>query len=146
MQNERLSEKKAISRLEDAKHFDIWMPLKERIHSIGRKWKFREGEIWWMAIGENVGTEINGKGDNFLRPILVVRKYGPGGFFGVPLSSQKHEGMWYANFLLKNREQCALLSQASSFCSYRLYGFIGRLSKSVFEQIVDDLEKLLFKR
>lgn len=131
---------------ENKKHFDVWMPLKKRIHFVGREWEFREREIWWMAIGENVGTEVNGKGDNFLRPVLIVRKYGPGGFFGVPLSSQLHEGMWYTNFTSKKKEHCALLSQAGSFCSYRLYGFMNKASKEEFAKIIDSLEKLLFKK
>ena len=130
----------------DIKMFELWMPLKEKIHYARRKWQFREREVWWMAIGENVGTEINGKGDNFLRPILIVRKYGSDGFFGVPLSSQMHKGIWYANLLLRGEEQCVLLSQASSFCSYRLYGFIGRIAKKDFKYIVDSLSKLLLKK
>ena len=128
------------------KDFKKWMPLKERIHSVGREWEFREREMWWMAIGENVGTEVNGKGNNFLRPVLIVRKYGPGGFFGVPLSSQIHDGRWYANFTSKGKKQCALLSQAGSFSSYRLYGFIGRVSRSDFAQISDELARLLLKK
>ena len=128
------------------KHFDIWMPLKTRIHFAERKWEFREREIWWMAIGENVGTEVNGKGANFLRPVLIVRKYGPRGFFGVPLSSKVHNGMWYTSFKSNGKHQCALLSQSGSFCSYRLYGFMSRISKRDFAKIIGDLEKLLFKK
>lgn len=130
----------------EEKHFDIWMPQKEKIHNTRREWLFREREIWWMAIGENVGTEVNGKGSNFLRPVLIIRKYGLGGFFGVPLTSQKHEGIWYTNFETKNKKQCALLSQAGSFSSYRLYGMIGRISKDDFERVMTDLEQLLFKK
>ena len=130
----------------NSKRFNIWMPLKERIHFTGRKWEFREKEIWWMAMGENVGTEVNGKGDSFSRPVLIIRKYGPGGFFGVPLSSQIHKGMWYITFKSRGREQCALLSQAGSFCSYRLYGFIGRISKKDYRRVIIGLEKLLFKK
>lgn len=58
----------------NSKRFNIWMPLKERIHFTGRKWEFREKEIWWMAMGENVGTEVNGKGDSFSRP-MDLRNY-----------------------------------------------------------------------
>ena len=130
----------------EEKHFDIWMPQKENIHKVGRKWLFREREIWWMAIGENVGTEVNGKGASFLRPVLIVRKYGPGGFFGIPLSSQQHSGIWYTNFQTRGKDQCALLSQASSYSSYRLYNVIGRITKEDFERVLGDLEKLLFKK
>ncbi len=132
--------------MREEKHFEIWMPQKQKIHETGRKWQFREKEIWWMAIGENVGTEINGKGNNFLRPILVVRKYGPKGFFGIPLSSQVHQGLWYADFETNGRKQCALLSQAGSFCSYRLYNFIAKISEEDFNKVLSKLRELIFKK
>lgn len=33
----------------------------------------KEREIWWCILGVNVGTEIYGKGTQFMRPVLVVR-------------------------------------------------------------------------
>lgn len=122
------------------------MPKKQKIHETGREWQFREKEIWWMAIGENIGTEVNGKGDDFLRPVLIIRKYGPKGFFGVPLTSQEHIGIWYANFETNGKKQCALLSQAGSFCSYRLYNSIGRITEKDFEIVLQKLRELIFKK
>ena len=54
--------------------------------------------------------------------------------------------MWYTSFELKNKKQCALLSQAGSFSSYRFYGFIGRIQKDSFERVIDELKQLLFKK
>ena len=36
---------------------------KNRIH-------FRQGEIWFVSIGQNIGYEVYGKGENFLRPVI----------------------------------------------------------------------------
>lgn len=56
------------------KNFDDWMMVKKRIHYAGVKRTFCEGEVWWCALGENIGVEINGKSATFARPILVLRK------------------------------------------------------------------------
>lgn len=56
------------------KRFVKWIILKEKLHNIGRLRTIHEGEIWWCAMGENVGVEINGKHDVFSRPVLVFKK------------------------------------------------------------------------
>lgn len=44
------------------KRFLKWIGLKEKLDSIQIKPPFfKEGEIWWCRIGENIGVEINGK-------------------------------------------------------------------------------------
>ena len=45
--------------------FSEWMTVKDEIHKSGFITKFSEGQIWWAALGKNVGVEINGKHENF---------------------------------------------------------------------------------
>ena len=86
------------------------MPIKESIQSKGILRKFKEWELWWCAIGENVGIEINGKGSMFTRPVIVYHKFSKFGFMGIPLTSKDHTKEapdWYTKFNFKNREQFA---------------------------------------
>ena len=129
----------------DAKRFDEWNAVAKTLHDKSPVVEYHEREIWWCSIGENIGSEINGKGESFLRPVLIVRKYG-NLFFGIPLSSQHHTGMWYAQFEHKQKYQCALLSQSSTFSSNRLQRKIGRLSVNIFIQVCSKLELLLFRK
>lgn len=129
----------------DTKDFTGWIKLKENIHKIGRIRSFREGEIWWAAMGENVGIEINGKNDVFSRPVLVFRKFGPEGFLGIPLSSQIHNGIWYSNFSHNGIAECALLSQIRVLSVSRLYKRIGKVTKEDYEKIAAGLKKLYFR-
>ncbi len=129
----------------EKKHFDEWSKKKKEIHYSHSPPLYHEREIWWLAIGENIGAEINGKGTDFLRPVLIIRKYG-NLFFGVPLSSQIHQGMWYDQFEYKNKLQCALLSQASTFSANRLRYKMGRMPMLSFQRICDSLIGLLFKK
>ena len=106
---------------------------------------FREREVWWYAAGENLGSEINGKGLKFSRPILIIRKYGKTTFFGVPLSTQRLSGFWYHDVTVKGITRCALLSQASSYSALRLYKKIDRVSETEFTRICLKLSWLLLK-
>jgi len=49
--------------------------------------QIKQREIYWANIGENIGFEQNGKGDNFMRPLLIFKKFSNNIFFGIPLST-----------------------------------------------------------
>lgn len=125
--------------------YDKWNELKKQLASSDAVPLFRERDIWWYAAGENLGSEINGKGPKFSRPVLIVRRYGDATFFGVPLSTKKLEGLWYSHVTVNGVTRCALLSQASSFSSLRLYKKMDRLSVQEFKRICSKLGQLLLK-
>jgi mRNA interferase MazF len=120
--------------------FEVKLELKQRqnCHNI------REGEIWWCAIGENVGVEINGKNKNFTRPVVIIKKLSHFCFLGVPLTSQEHTGTWYAPFLFKNRQQYAAIAQIRVLSVYRLYRKMGEISRADYSLIKNSLLRLYF--
>lgn len=125
--------------------FDRWNEVKKRLHANNKTVNFHERDVWWYAAGKNIGHEINGKGQRFSRPILIVRKYGRESFFGVPLSTRKTDGRWFEAIKIGDDKSCALLSQSGSFSSVRLYERIGTASKDDFERICNRLIGLIFK-
>lgn len=100
------------------------------------------GKIWWCAIGENVGAEINGKGESFARPVLILKKLSHLNFMGIPLTFQPHEGTWYAQFVFKDKLQVAALAQARSISVSRLYKKMGEVPKSDLEKVREAFLKL----
>ena len=128
------------------KHFLLvkWFPLKETKHNTtnGKLPKVKESEVWWAAIGENVGIEINGKSDYFSRPVIIFKKLSHLGFMGIPLSTQEHTGSWYINFRFQGREVYAALSQAKVFSTARLYNRIGQVAENDMEKIQEGFHKL----
>ena len=127
------------------KWFDEWNEVKKRLHTNNKTVSFHERDVWWYAAGENIGHEINGKGQRFSRPIIIIRKYGRESFFGIPLSTRKTGGRWFETIKIGEDESCALLSQSGSFSSVRLYERIGTVPKDVFGKICDRLKELIFK-
>lgn len=124
-----------------------WLPVKESRHNISQKKipKIANGEVWWVAIGENVGVEINGKSKYFSRPVLVFQKLGYLGFMGIPLSTQKHTGTWYVNFSFQNKDICAVLSQARVFSASRIYNRLGQVDEEDMKKIQSGFYDLYIK-
>lgn len=131
---------------EKIKHelLDKWFVIKEIKHNISEYKipRINNGEVWWTAIGENVGVEINGKSEYFSRPVLVYRKLSHLGFMGIPLSTQKHNGSWYIEFSFQNKNVYAVLSQAKVFSSARLYTRLGQLDEKDMSKIYEGFKKL----
>lgn len=84
-------------------------------------------------MGENVGVEINGKHESFSRPVLILKKLSRFGFIGIPLTSQEHEGDWYASFIFRDKKQTAALAQARVMSVSRLYKRMGTIPNSDLE-------------
>lgn len=114
-----------------------WNIVKEDFHETPNEkiQLIRQGEIWWVGIGENVGVEINGKSEFFSRPVLVFKKLSHYGFMGIPLTSQKHTGSWYTQFIFKNKVETAVLSQARVYSTSRLYSRLGQIPKSDLDTV-----------
>ncbi len=74
--------------------------------------QIRQREIYWANLGENIGFEQNGKDDNFMRPLLIFKKFSNNIFFGIPLSTQrKKDGSFFFEFSFKNDEYNVLPCQ-----------------------------------
>ncbi|MBQ9180475.1 type II toxin-antitoxin system PemK/MazF family toxin [Candidatus Saccharibacteria bacterium] len=126
----------------DNKRFNEWIKIKSDIHFLGNYRSIKEGDVWWCAMGENVGVEINGKHEFFMRPVLVLKKLSRFGFMAVPLTSQPHEGTWYVPFVFKNKQQNAVLAQARTMSVFRLLRRIGMVPKSDLELVREGFKNL----
>lgn len=129
----------------EEKHFNDWIVLKEKLHNNGRLPRISDGEVWWCSFGENVGVEINGKSARFTRPVLVLKKLSKFGFMGIPLTSQKKSGTWYAKFEFLGKQEYAAICQARVMSVSRLHTKIGQVPDSDM-RIVSDAFVELYKR
>jgi mRNA interferase MazF len=110
------------------KKFLEWIGLKEKLHTQNYEPPlFKENEVWWCYIGENIGVEINGKSKNFARPVLVFKKYDKYSFLGLPLSTKNKIGSWYAPVYFLGIPQVVILCQSRVFDYRRLDKRMGEL-------------------
>jgi mRNA interferase MazF len=118
------------------KRFLEWIGIKERLHSKEHKPPlFKEGEVWWCYLGENVGVEMNGKGEKFTRPILMLKKYDKYSFLALPLTTKTKTGSWYVNITFNGINQTVTLSQGRTLDYKRLKEKVGQLEENDFSKI-----------
>jgi len=128
-------------------NYDKWNEIKKEINEEVKYRNFKEREIFYLKMGENIGFEQNGKGNNFVRPIIILKKFNKDMFFGIPLSSQIKNGIFYYKFkFIKNNHistNIALLSQLKLYSSKRLLNKIGMINKDDFSEIKLKLKELI---
>ena len=133
------------SKINIVKRFFEWIGLKETIHKNDSIPPFfKEGEIWWSYFGENVGTEMNGKGKLFSRPILIFKKYDKYSFLALPLTTKHKKGTWYFTFTHNEKKQTIVLSQARVINYKRLKELVGKVDSIDYKKIKEaffDLHK-----
>lgn len=119
------------------KDYKKWMKIKAEKNNSSSIRTIKEGDVWWTAVGENVGVEIDGKSKKFSRPVLVLKKFSRFCFMGVPLTSQPKKGSWYVKFIFQNKIQTASLIQARLYDVSRLYNKIGQVPNSDLKLVRD---------
>jgi len=80
------------------KRFDEWNVLKQNIDSKKVEITIRVGDIRWIMFGTNVGSEIDGKGQQFLRPGLIINVIGHDLALVIPLTSKEKQLPRYIPF------------------------------------------------
>ena len=128
--------------MEQNEEFNKWNNVKINLELHGRQPKISQGQLWWTGVGRNVGSEINGKNERFSRPVLVYRKLSSNKFMAIPLTSQPHEGSWYISFVHASKTQIAVIGDATTMSTKRLYRMIGKIDDTDYEKIRSGFIKL----
>ena len=124
--------------------FIKWTKLKFKLHiSTDVSFYFHEKEIWWASIGQNIGSEQNGKNINFERPVLVFKKFNHQTFLGVPISSQLKNSPYHYIFDKDDRQYCLNLSQVRVLSSKRLLRRIGGMKTIDFQRIKNQFHRVV---
>ncbi len=125
------------------KDFENWFRNKEKLNQENQPPFYHEREIWWCALGVNVGSEMDGTGKNFDRP-AIIKGFSRYTCLVVPLTaSDKRHKLRPSVGLIDGREAKALLSQLRIIDSRRLIRKIGYLDERIFEDIRKTAKDLL---
>jgi dTDP-4-dehydrorhamnose 3,5-epimerase len=97
-----------------------------------------------MKMGYNIGYEQNGKGKEFLRPVLVYKKFNNRVFLGIPLTSKKKKDKFHCEFeYKKGKKSYAILSQIRLFDIKRAKYKDGKISTDNFQWLQNKLLDLV---
>lgn len=125
------------------KDYQKWHLVKIKIESEGKPELFREREIWWCSIGENIWYEQDGKNESFERPVLVLKKFSHDVFLGIPMTSTQKEHPYYFPYRINDVRGSFILSQARVLSVKRLQRKMAVMKGFSFQRIKEAYLKLL---
>lgn len=125
-----------------SKDFPRWLERKKIIDENRGIPLFHALEVWWCSIGANVGYEADGKQQDFVRPVVIYRKFGKDMFWGIPVSSKIRSGVYYHTFTLHENQRTALLSQIRVLSPKRLLRKIGKMTDHQFASLSQAMQMM----
>ena len=127
------------------KEFNGWNVKKQEIHVSDRTQKiyFKQGQIWWCSLGQNIGSESFGKGEYFRRPILILKKLSADLCIALPLTSKEKNGTWFIDITLQGEKKWVMLYQIRVLHKKRFSLKVGELDSTHFQRVKEKLEQLL---
>jgi len=134
---------------EIAQQFIEWTKRKIRHHTEEEKdVYFREKEVWWAALGKNVGYEVDGKHELFERPVLIIKKYSKDMCFVLPFTTKIRKPIpWYQSITKINENPSAVnISQGRTISSNRLLRKEGVIDSDDFNVIIEKFVKHFTER
>lgn len=116
--------------------FDIWNRVKKKTSTSKRTVYVKERDVVFVRLGKNIGHEQDGRGDYFLRPVVVLKKFNNRLFWAVPLTTQEKQSEYYILITnINNRQNWAIWSQLRLLDTARVGKKIGVLNTSDFKII-----------
>ena len=107
---------------------------------------FREREVWWTALGVNIGFEQDGKGEEFRRPVLILKKYNKYLVLVVPLTTKiKKDNKYYIDCSIMNDTipRMAIISQVRPIDTKRFIDKLGVADEDSFIKIKNAIKAML---
>ena len=95
-----------------------------------------------VSIGENVGSEIDGKSSLFSRPAIIYKKLSHSFYLIIPTTTKERIGSWYVPFTQGETNMVACLQQIRTVDYRRLSSKLGTLDNKDLESIKSGFRKL----
>jgi len=123
--------------------YDEWHNVKKKISESKHKPPhYKESDIWWVSVGYNIGNEVYGKGKNFVRPVLVIKKFNRDFFLGIPLSTKIKDNLYYIPITVKERTVSVLMSQIRAFSSKRISNKLAELDEKNYKKVLEKIQRM----
>ncbi len=124
------------------KSFDKWNGVKKQLDNENSGVFCRAGEIRWVSIGVNIGSEMDGKGESFNRPCLIVDIFSDKLALVFPMTTSVKKSAGYVPIKLKDGQMVSVcIHQARVISPKRILQRIQVLSPSKLQEMKDYYKK-----
>lgn len=125
------------------KDFDKWNDLKKKIQGRIIDFHCSRRDIWWCALGSNIGSEQDGKNDSFDRPVLIIKTFNLDMVRIVPITSRDMDDNDHVPVFYLDRRCSVIISHLRTISTKRLTVKICRLGQPQFTIVMDRIRKNL---
>lgn len=125
------------------KAFDKWAKVAREIETRGRRDSIKVGAVYWCSLGVNVGSIVDGKGENFTRPALVISASEGGQALIIPVTSHYKAGPNTQQVIICGKYEWLLFAQARPVDLRCLGDFIDELDHIALLQVKKNYLKYL---
>ncbi len=126
------------------KNFDDWNVSKKMIQNERENRYYNKREIWWCNLGVNIGSEQDGTGEEFQRPVLIICGINKNTCVIIPLTTSKRRHYFRIPIgLVDGKETSAIISQIRLIDTKRLINKLGFLNQDVFECVRKAVKAML---
>ena len=118
------------------KDYRKWSEVKANLNVSSDNIYIRAGEIRWVAIGVNVGSEIDGKGVSYTRPCPILHVIGGSLALIIPFTSKnKANKQFYKRISLQHFSSNLCLSQIRVVSQKRIFKRLKKIPAKEFTEI-----------
>lgn len=127
------------------KNYQKWSKIKSKIHNttLPDSFHINPGEVWWCALGENIGIETDGKGQDYLRPVLVVKVFNKNHVWVSPLTTKTKKNRFTVEIKFFSQSSFVIISQLRTISTLRLTRFIYKIDHRDFLRVNESLMESL---
>ncbi len=125
------------------KDFINWFKKKNYLHSEKTRPNVSEREIWFCSLGENIGFEQDGRGNDFARPCLILKKFNKEVCWIVPVTRNKKIGKYYLPISTGDIDGSLILSQLKLVDIKRCLYKSATLQENSFNLVKEKITQLL---
>jgi mRNA interferase MazF len=126
------------------KDFLRWHLVKSKIDKAEDRPNGYEREVWFCYTGANVGYEQDGRGEDFLRPMVIVKKFNAVTYWAIPLTKRERKYPTFLPIIMNGKPPSfAILSQLKLIDGKRLRYKAGMIDIETFSDIKKRLQQLL---
>lgn len=127
------------------KDFDKWNKRKKYINGQADYLPlYHQREIRWCRLGVNIGFEQDGTGEEYSRPVLIMKGFSRQVCLIIPLTTSAKKNRYNIPIgEVAGRQAAAIISQLRLIDTKRLDQQIATLDKEIFETIRKTVKDLL---
>ena len=117
------------------KDFNSWNKAKKILESIPITKYVHPREVWWCSLGINLGSEIDGKNENFERPVVIMKVYNRETMFVLPVTSKQKDDKFHYKIQTNNKIVWVKLTQARVVSNKRLSRKVDTIDELSFLEL-----------